>query len=110
MVTFVPAFVSQEVLSRDAADKAEQARLAAYFPGQSAIVREQLEAWRTQHPRPRASVARVADPVVHIVQAAGIDHAGIGADFDGMKEGPRGLEASETQFDAPSVSGAPGSR
>jgi membrane dipeptidase len=93
MVTFVPAFVSQEVMAHDAEDKAEQARLEVRFPGQKAIVREHLEAWRGQHPRPRATVQQVADHIAHVVQVAGIDHVGIGSDFDGIKEGPRGLES-----------------
>ena len=93
MVTFVPPFVSQEVMAHDAEEKAEAARLEVHFPGQKAMVREHLEAWRAEHPRPRATVQQVADHIAHVVRVAGIDHVGLGSDFDGMKEGPRGLES-----------------
>lgn len=43
-------------------------------------------------PEPPASVAQLADHVDHIREVAGIDHIGIGADFDGMPGGPVGME------------------
>src|SRR5205085_1705539 len=41
---------------------------------------------------PRGTVADVADHIDHIVKVAGIDHAGIGSDFDGITAWPVGLE------------------
>jgi membrane dipeptidase len=51
-----------------------------------------LVAWETQHPRPVTTLAQVADHVEHIAQVAGIDHVGLGSDFDGIPDAPVGLE------------------
>ena len=55
-----------------------------------------MEAWRAQHPALRATLAQVADHVEHVRQIAGIDHVGIGSDFDGITSVPLGLESVET--------------
>jgi membrane dipeptidase len=41
---------------------------------------------------PRGTIGEVADHIDHIVKVAGIDHAGIGSDFDGITSWPVGLE------------------
>lgn len=43
-------------------------------------------------PETGATVARVADHIVHVGQKVGYKHVGIGSDFDGMMRGPYGLE------------------
>ena len=49
--------------------------------------------WERTHPRPVVPLAVVADHIEHIVKVAGIDHVGIGSDFDGLgKDVPVGLE------------------
>jgi membrane dipeptidase len=42
--------------------------------------------------RPRATIADVADMIDHVKQVAGVDHVGIGSDFDGIPEVVLGLE------------------
>lgn len=51
-----------------------------------------MEQWRRENPMPRATVQTVADHIDHIVQVAGIDHVGLGSDFDGISLPPAGLE------------------
>jgi membrane dipeptidase len=46
--------------------------------------------------RDQATVADVADHIEHIVQVAGVDHVGIGSDFDGITDTPVGLEDVST--------------
>lgn len=41
---------------------------------------------------PRPSFSRIADHIDHAVEVAGIDHVGIGSDFDGIEVTPKGLE------------------
>ena len=48
--------------------------------------------WRKAHPDPKATLAQVADHIDHIRKLAGIDHIGIGSDFDGTESLPQGLE------------------
>jgi membrane dipeptidase len=92
MVTFVPSFVSAEVRAWNAENDAEEARLKALYPGDPALVKRELDDWRRQHPVPRATLEQVADHVEHVRQVAGIDHVGIGSDFDGITSVPLGLE------------------
>lgn len=92
MVTFVPQFINRQVADFDAALAAEDARLKALHPGDAATAAAKLEAWKAANPRPKATVAQLADHVDHIRKVAGIDHIGIGSDFDGIAEGPAGLE------------------
>jgi membrane dipeptidase len=51
-----------------------------------------LEQWRRENPFPAGSVHDVADHIDHIVKIAGIDHVGLGSDFDGIGTVPRQLE------------------
>ena len=51
-----------------------------------------MTAWLLEHPEPRATVHDVADHIEHARDAAGIDHIGIGGDFDGTPHLPDGLE------------------
>ena len=93
MVTFVPSFVSEEVRAWNAREDAEEARLKALYPGDPERVKRELDDWRRQHPAPRATLEQVADHVEHVRKTAGIDHVGIGSDFDGITSVPLGLES-----------------
>ena len=92
MVTFVPAFVSEEVRRHRAEEKAEEARLQSLYPGQTDRIAAALDGWRGAHPTPRATLDQVADHIDHIREIAGIDHVGLGGDFDGMSSVPEGME------------------
>ena len=70
MVTFVPGFISQVVADYEAKPEAE----------------------RGTAPRPRATLSQVADHIDHIRKVAGIDHIGLGGDFDGITQVVQGLE------------------
>ncbi len=54
--------------------------------------RSAMRNWRTKNPIPRGTVATVVDHIDHIVKVAGIDHVGIGSDYDGVTTLPVGLE------------------
>lgn len=92
MVTFVPAFSSNAVAQWSAAQAGEEARLKSLHPGDPAAAKAKLEAWAAANPRPEAKVTQVADHVDHIRKVAGIDHIGIGSDYDGIPAAPAGLE------------------
>ena len=51
-----------------------------------------IERWRAEHPVPRATLQQVADHIDHIRKVAGIDHIGLGGDFDGITDVVQGLE------------------
>jgi membrane dipeptidase len=54
--------------------------------------KQAFDAWRAEHPIPRGSVRTVVDHIEHIIQVAGIDHVGLGSDFDGIGTTPVQLE------------------
>lgn len=91
MVTFVPQFVSTEFMAWEAA--ADSARKQLYAAVTDSAERErQSEAWKAIHPMPSATLAQVADHIEHVRAVAGVDHVGIGSDFDGIDNVPVGLE------------------
>jgi membrane dipeptidase len=96
MATFVPAFVSVEVRDWDARDRATRAELEAQHGKPDPRVAAGVRTWRAENPAPRATLAQVADHVEHIREVAGVDHVGIGADFDGITRVVEGLEDVST--------------
>jgi len=92
MVPFVNSFTSKAVKADDDALEAETAAAQRRHPNDAAAVRAEVAQWRAGHPRPRATIADVADAIDHVKQIAGVDHVGIGSDFDGITETVVGLE------------------
>ncbi|MFB3739916.1 MAG: dipeptidase [Candidatus Velamenicoccus archaeovorus] len=92
MVTFVPWFLTAEGAASNRAAWAETERLRAEHPDDPEAVRAAFEAWEETQPPPAATVGDVADHVDHVRSVAGIDHVGIGGDFDGTRAVPDGLE------------------
>ncbi len=90
MVTFVPEFVSAPLrrwsLLRDSVAEALRDRAS-----DAAGYRTALAEWERTHPAPRATVGDVADHIDHVRDVAGIDHVGLGSDFDGIGSTPVGL-------------------
>lgn len=97
MVNFATGYISEERRQWNAARAAEQARynsppFGGLYIGDPERAKSALDAWEKEHPKPPATLAQVADHVEHIRRVAGVDHVGIGADFDGMPDAPQGLE------------------
>ena len=96
MVTFVPQFISQEVADYGRRETAERARLTALPGSTAAAIDKGIGDWRTANPAPRASLLQVADHIDHMKKVAGIDHIGLGGDFDGITTVVVGLEDVST--------------
>jgi membrane dipeptidase len=96
MVNFYPNFVAPEGAARAKEVFVEMNRLEAEHPRDAAAVKAGLEAFEKAHPSPKATVAMVADHIEHIRDVAGIDHVGLGSDFDGIESTPLGLEDVST--------------
>ena len=94
MVNFVPPFISQAC--RDWAEEFTEDMKRRGFDLKTVPGRGQLKAeraaWEAEHPRPRVTLAEVADHVEHVREVAGVDHVGIGGDYDGVDWLPEGLE------------------
>ena len=91
MVTFVPAFVSQECADWLADLKAEAVR-RGLDPRDLHLVQRIRPEWEAAHPLPQATLAQVADHIEHVRQVAGVEHVGLGGDFDGTPDVTVGLE------------------
>ena len=92
MVTFVTSFISEERRQWSDLRGEERERLRELHPDDDDKVKEALKAWAEERPQPTATLGQVADHIDHIRKVAGIDHIGVGGDFDGMGPGPVGLE------------------
>jgi membrane dipeptidase len=95
MVTFVPGFVSQECSDWLVGLKAEAAR-RGLDPRDFAQLYSIRSEWEADHPPPRATLAQVADHIDHVRRIAGVEHVGIGGDFDGTLDVTVGLEDVST--------------
>jgi membrane dipeptidase len=96
MVTFVPGFLSAKVAAWTRAQTAEQTRLQQQFPSDTGAQKTGLDAWGKANPAPRATIADAANHIDHIRKVAGIDHVGLGGDFDGISSVVQGLEDVST--------------
>jgi membrane dipeptidase len=92
MVTLVPSFVAAEGAEFNQVFWAEARRVRAEHPDDPEAVRTAMDAWFEANPGPPATVSEVADHIDHIREVAGIDHIGIGSDYDGAPTMPEGLE------------------
>jgi membrane dipeptidase len=92
MVTAVSNFISEPQRLRIAERQAEEARQKYLWQGQPERVETALAQWDAANPEPQPTIEQLADHIDHIRAVAGIDHIGVGGDFDGMPGGPPGFE------------------
>jgi membrane dipeptidase len=91
MVNFFPGFVVPEA-ARVMKDMFEVGReLQAKYPDEKELAAAMAQ-WRKEHPIPTGSVHNVVDHIEHIIKVAGVDHVGLGSDYDGIGSVPKQLE------------------
>ena len=96
MVPFVTGFVSPAVLLYDQSSRPVMKDLQAKYGSDTAAITREIRQWRAAHPEPRATLSQVADQIDYVRKVAGVDHVGIGGDFDGITEVVQGLEDVST--------------
>ena len=96
MVPFVTSFTSRA--SKEYGDRrgAFITEARRRLGTDSAAVRREIEGWDRSNPRPVVHISDVADHIDHVRKVAGVDHVGIGSDFDGIEETIQGLEDVST--------------
>jgi membrane dipeptidase len=97
MANFAPGYVSDDRRRWDADAAAERTRYnsppyVGLYIGQPERAAAAMAQWEKQHPRPSATLEQVADHIEHLRTVAGIDHVGLGSDFDGIDDTPVGLD------------------
>jgi membrane dipeptidase len=91
MVNFFSGFVVPEA-ARSMKEMFESAReLRKRYPKEDEYLLA-LKDWSRQHPIPAGSIHTVVNHIEHIIKVAGVDHVGLGSDFDGVTTLPRQLE------------------
>lgn len=91
MVTFVPKFVSPAVREWDL-EAGDAAGAEGVHWADFTAYTQFLEGYRVAHPQPVATLDDVIAHVEHVREVAGIDHIGLGGDYDGVGKLPTGLE------------------
>jgi membrane dipeptidase len=91
MVNFYSGFVVPEAARLRARMFETLRELRAKYPDEKEF-RAALAQWRKDHPIPRGTIHDVADHIDHIVKVAGIDHVGLGSDYDGIDAAPEQLD------------------
>ena len=84
MVAAYPTFVSEQVRQYIGRRAAEAARQDSLWPGSPEQAASGLALWDKAHPMPQAQLSEMADHIDRIRAVAGINHIGIGGDFDGI--------------------------
>ncbi len=93
MVCFLPGYLTERGRVAMEESDAEKARLLKLHPENSEAYKNAWADWHREHPAPPATgLGDVADHIDHVRKVAGIDHVGIGSDFDGFDGAPVGLE------------------
>ncbi len=93
MVCFMPGYLTERNRKFYVLLQAEKDRLAKLYPDDQPKVDSELLPWRKANPEPpEATLSEVADHIDHVRKVAGIDHIGIGADYEGFTGTPIGLE------------------
>lgn len=91
MVTFVPGFLNEQCRSWIDGFISDHDELARQYADDGPALRAAEQAWLAANPRPPCDVRDVADHVEHVRDVAGVDHVGLGGDFDGVIATPDGL-------------------
>lgn len=96
MITFVPSYLKAERRDWEAAEKAEIERAKALYPGEKERRDALVKGWKEANPMPAVTASDVADHIDHVRKVAGINHIGIGGDYDGIRFLPEDMQDVST--------------
>jgi membrane dipeptidase len=101
MVNFAPNYISEARRVWGAARSAEQARyntppFGGLYIGDPVRAKAALAEWEKANPEPKVTISDVADHIDHIAKIAGVDHVGLGGDYDGLPALPEGMDGVES--------------
>jgi membrane dipeptidase len=93
MAVFLAQFVSDEVRRHvQPGIELEETFEREHPEASTEAVREVRHRWMAEHPAPPATLEQLADHIDHLAEVAGVEHVGIGSDFDGGELLPNGIE------------------
>jgi membrane dipeptidase len=91
MAVFFSGYIHPEGVQIMADYFQKERELRAQYPD-DAEFKAAWNAWRRGRPIPAGTVHTVVDHIDHVVRVAGIDHVGLGSDFEGVRKLPLQLE------------------
>ena len=92
MINFYSGFVEPAAAQQMRGMFDVQRRFREQFPDDPRAAQRAYDEWRRANPVPRGTTATLADHIDHVVRVAGIDHVGLGSDYDGVTSLPEGME------------------
>jgi membrane dipeptidase len=93
MVNFADIFVDPRKAELAKRERAKRRELEAQLPNDPGRLQEEIRKWRAANPSPgKTPLSMLIDHIAHIARVAGIDHVGLGSDFDGVTGLPEGME------------------
>jgi membrane dipeptidase len=84
MINFYDAFLDPSKVEFSKREREFESDLAKKYPTDPARVQDELEKWRAAQNPAKTPLSMLIDHIDHAVKVAGIDHVGIGSDFDGV--------------------------
>jgi len=92
MINFFSGFVVPESAGVLLEQSALREELKLKYPESKEQQERELKQWQLKHPYPAGQVEILVDHIEHVIRVAGIDHVGLGSDFDGISKLPVGME------------------
>ncbi|HYD54262.1 MAG TPA: dipeptidase [Gemmatimonadaceae bacterium] len=95
MINFSSGFIAPTAMAHAARRDSVAESLRGLLDDPAEMARR-LRDWDEANPAPRGTIGDVADHIDHVRKLAGIDHIGIGSDYDGIRSLPVGLDDVST--------------
>jgi membrane dipeptidase len=95
MINFYPVFLDERVraasLARDERLRPQREQLRQRFREDPRRLEEELTKLNEANPIPNTTLSKIVDHIDHVARVAGVDHVGLGSDFDGVSFLPEGV-------------------
>ena len=92
MINFYDGFLDGKKAALAMQARTKQEELHQQYPNDPKRAEAEMQKWREANPMPKTPLSVLIDHFVHVINVAGIDHVGIGSDFDGVPGLPEGME------------------
>jgi len=92
MVNFFSGFIVPAAVKTVADGMDYERQLKKKYPDDEDRVKTELNRWKAEHPYPRGTIHVLLDHIDHIAKVAGVEHVGLGSDFDGVSKLPTQLD------------------
>ncbi|MEM8681681.1 MAG: dipeptidase, partial [Planctomycetota bacterium] len=92
MINFYSGYLLPAGAQRGVARMEYRQKLQQQYRDDKKAIRGELQKWDAAHPGDQGDIGIILDHIDHIVEVAGIDHVGLGSDFDGIPYTPRQIE------------------